>query len=111
MNSLAKRAERLPENAESIVTVPLPTGNGIRFYDRAIVVSEAEQFTVFSSTCPHLGCRINRSEGDEIVCPCHGSRFTCRGDLLHGPAGRGLQPLPFEVDRDRALLHITFQRP
>lgn len=111
MNSLAKRTEGLPENAEAIVTVPLPAGNGIQFYDRAIVVSEGKQLAVFSSTCTHLGCRINRSEGSEIVCPCHGSRYNLRGEVLRGPARRGLQPLTFELDRSHASLRIRVERP
>jgi Rieske Fe-S protein len=111
MSSLARRAAVIPENAETTVTIPLPAGTGIRFYDRAIVVSGDEQLAVFSSTCPHLGCRINRAEGSEIVCPCHGSRFSARGEVLHGPARRGLQPLQFELDRTRATLRITLERP
>jgi Rieske Fe-S protein len=111
MSSLARRAAVIPENAETTVTIPLPAGTGIRFYDRAIVVSGGEQLAVFSSTCPHLGCRINRAEGGEIVCPCHGSRFNDRGEVLHGPARRGLKPLQFDLNRTRATLRITLERP
>ena len=111
MNSLARRAAVMPENAETTVTIPLPAATGIRFCDRAIVISGGEQLAVFSSTCPHLGCRINRSEGNEIVCPCHGSRFNARGEVLRGPARRGLQPLQFELDRSGATLRITLERP
>ncbi|HEV2484604.1 MAG TPA: Rieske (2Fe-2S) protein [Terracidiphilus sp.] len=110
MNSLAKRAGVLPENAETTLTVPLTAGNGVRFYDRAIVIFGGEQLAVFSSTCPHLGCRINRTEGSEIVCPCHGSRFNTRGEVLRGPARRGLQPLRFELDQTGAALRITLER-
>jgi Rieske Fe-S protein len=111
MNSLARRAAVIPENAQTTVTIPLPAGTGIRFYDRAIVVSGSEQLAVFSSTCPHLGCRINRAEGSEIVCPCHGSRFNARGEVLRGPARHGLKPLQFALDRSRAMLRITLERP
>lgn len=107
MNSLAKRTGVLPESAESLLTVPLAAGYGIRFYDRAIVISGGERLAVFSSTCPHLGCRINRAEGREIVCPCHGSRFNARGEVLRGPARRGLLPLRFELDQTGAALRIT----
>lgn len=107
MNGLAKRTGGLPENAESILTVPLVAGNNIRFYDRAIVISGGERLAVFSSTCPHLGCRINRAEGNEIVCPCHGSRFNARGEALRGPAKHSLQPLRFELDQTGAKLRIT----
>ena len=41
--------------------------------------------------CPHLGCalRWNRTERT-WDCPCHGSRFTRDGQLLDGPADKGL---------------------
>jgi nitrite reductase/ring-hydroxylating ferredoxin subunit len=109
MNSLARRAGMIPENAETTLTVPIPAANEIRFYDRAIVVASSEGLEVFSSTCPHLGCRINRTEDREIVCPCHGSRFSERGELLHGPSRRALQSLPFEVDRANAMVRITLK--
>jgi glycine/D-amino acid oxidase-like deaminating enzyme/nitrite reductase/ring-hydroxylating ferredoxin subunit len=44
-----------------------------------------------SAACPHLGCIVhwNRSEGT-WDCPCHGSRFDCRGKVINGPANRDL---------------------
>ena len=37
--------------------------------------------------CPHLGCALkyNRAE-HSWDCPCHGSRFTERGELIDNPA-------------------------
>lgn len=109
MDSLARRSAEIPEAGETILTVPLPAAGRICFYDRAIVVADAEGIAVLSSICPHLGCRIDRTEGGEIVCPCHGSRYSLRGDLLHGPARRGLQPLHFEVDRANAVVRIALR--
>ncbi len=107
MNTLAKRTGTLPENTDRTETVPIAAGNGIRFYDKVIVIAGAEGMAVFSSTCPHLGCRINRAEGGELVCPCHGSRFNARGELLHGPAVRNLQSLPYELDQARSVLRVS----
>jgi len=106
MNRIARKVESLPENALTSLTIPRPGETEIRFYDRAIAVGNPEGAIVLSTSCPHLGCRINRMEGAELVCPCHGSRFSRHGKLLLGPAGRDLAVLRFSTDRARALLRI-----
>jgi Rieske Fe-S protein len=54
-------------------------------------------FVMFSSICPHLGCRFNLDDGkSKFACPCHGSQFTVYGEHVAGPAPRGLDPLPIE---------------
>ncbi len=53
-------------------------------------------FVVFSSVCPHLGCRYAwNGDAKRFICPCHGSQFSFVGEHLAGPAPRGLDPLPF----------------
>ncbi|MDE6880076.1 MAG: Rieske 2Fe-2S domain-containing protein, partial [Oscillospiraceae bacterium] len=42
---------------------------------------------VVDTRCPHLGCQLAWNPDEESWdCPCHGSRFDCRGKLLDGPA-------------------------
>jgi glycine/D-amino acid oxidase-like deaminating enzyme/nitrite reductase/ring-hydroxylating ferredoxin subunit len=49
------------------------------------------QLHVFSASCPHLGCVVAWNASDRTWdCPCHGSRFDCRGHAIQGPANRGL---------------------
>ena len=110
-DSLAKRAETIPEFSTRTVSVPLRAGDGIRFFDDAIVVrGDGGKLSVFSNVCTHLGCRITRTESNEIVCPCHGSRFDFRGQVLGGPARHSLTPLTFEVDAAASLLRIQMKK-
>lgn len=62
-------------------------------------------FVIFSSVCPHLGCRYNWSaDAKRFICPCHGSQFGVQGDHLAGPAPRGLDPLPLRESSGTAQI-------
>lgn len=109
MNHIARQAESIPENLESTTTVPWNAAQGVHFYEGMIVVNGPGEVAVFSSGCPHLGCRVNRTEGTELVCPCHGSRFDLSGRATRGPAGRRLRALPFTLDRTGGVLRVTLE--
>lgn len=62
-------------------------------------------YVIFSSICPHLGCRFEWSPAgfpNRFACPCHGSQFTREGVKISGPTPRGLDPLPFRDKNGQA---------
>lgn len=60
----------------------------------AVYKDESQNLHTFSAVCPHLGCVVQWN-GDEhsFDCPCHGSRFTCDGVVVNGPAMNGLEKI------------------
>jgi nitrite reductase/ring-hydroxylating ferredoxin subunit/uncharacterized membrane protein len=54
-----------------------------------LVLRAGESIFAIHDRCSHRGCSLSEGtvEGDEVVCACHGSRFSLRdGAVRHGPA-------------------------
>ncbi len=48
-----------------------------------------EKYYFISTKCPHLGCSLEWNQNELTWdCPCHGSRFDFRGNLINNPAMR-----------------------
>jgi glycine/D-amino acid oxidase-like deaminating enzyme/nitrite reductase/ring-hydroxylating ferredoxin subunit len=69
-----------------------------------------------SAKCPHLGCVVQWNSPEQTWdCPCHGSRFSAYGSVLHGPAVSGLAALEDdelqEIIRADAMPHPAGEQP
>lgn len=57
-------------------------------------LDDSGRLTRLSANCPHLGCVVHWNPFEKTWdCPCHGSRFTAEGKVLHGPATTDLKKL------------------
>lgn len=53
--------------------------------------SQGEIFRV-KPICQHLGCELSWNNLDKTWdCPCHGSRYTYKGELIYGPSVKNLE--------------------
>jgi Rieske Fe-S protein len=84
------------------------------FYDlqgNEILVRRGESgFQAFSSTCPHLGCRVHWMPQDQsFFCPCHRGVFDANGVAVSGPPADGhqnLYPVTLTVDEAGGVVYI-----
>ena len=54
--------------------------------------SEKDELFAVSVRCPHLGCTLEFNKTEKTwECPCHGSRFSYKGELLASPSQSSLK--------------------
>jgi glycine/D-amino acid oxidase-like deaminating enzyme/nitrite reductase/ring-hydroxylating ferredoxin subunit len=81
---------------DSASEIPLGSGAVVRRGRAPIAVyrDDAGVRHEMSAVCTHLGCIVHWNDVAKTWdCPCHGSRFEPRGDVLNGPAPVGLRPV------------------
>ncbi len=107
-DSVAERSKFLRSQSKPL-RIPLDIPQGVSFYGDVIVLHSEGQYKALSAHCTHLGCIVDRREGNHLVCPCHGSRYSLEGKVLKGPAIRDLTPLRFTINKKEKSLII--ERP
>jgi Rieske Fe-S protein len=104
-------ARRRKTSGKRSYRLPAPTTDGLSFHGPVILrASKDGEVTALSARCPHLGCLINQRDGENLVCPCHGSRFTLEGRVQQGPARVDLTPLSVRREPKNDSLVITAAR-
>ncbi len=64
--------------------------------------------TALYQTCPHLGCRVPECGTSQwFECPCHGSQYNRVGEKKGGPAPRGMDRFPMDVNAANELIVDT----
>lgn len=82
---------------------------------RVFVVRDGNgTFYAISAICTHLGCNVKWAgsiSGNDstmaIACPCHGSKFNRNGEVIEGPATKGLQRYRLELSDDKIIVDTS----
>ncbi len=82
----------------------------IKFKDEVLIlIKRKEKIETFSSTCTHLGCRVEWNPSEKkFKCPCHGAIFDENGKVLSGPAPSPLKKLTTEIKEDGIYIEVGF---
>ena len=63
----------------------------------AVYRDESGGLHAHSAKCTHLGCVVQWNDAEKSWdCPCHGSRFSAHGAVVHGPAVSALNAIDAE---------------
>jgi len=72
-----------------------------------IIHIDEDAYLALSPVCTHTGCFVVfEGLAEDIVCPCHGSRFSLGGAVLEGPATRPLALYSTRVDGDTLVVDL-----
>jgi cytochrome b6-f complex iron-sulfur subunit len=85
-----------------------------KVYSESILPEMQAGIVVLYQKCVHLGCRVPWCKTSQwFECPCHGSKYNRVGEKKGGPAPRGLDRFPAEVDGGQVTINtgIVVQGP
>lgn len=93
-------------DAKSLLEVAPGEGKIVRVKGQRLAVyrdQTTHALTALSPVCPHLGCHVKFNAAEKSWdCPCHGSRFTTKGEVINGPSMAGLKQVVVQDEGDTA---------
>lgn len=64
---------------------------------------DEDEFSAVLMYCTHKGCDL-RPNGNNLLCPCHGSEFSNTGKVLNPPAEKDLKIFQTVVDKQNIYI-------
>jgi Rieske Fe-S protein len=96
--------------APTSVSLKLPEQDGVYFHDDVILIRESGKVSALEARCTHLGCRIGGLRDEVLECPCHGSRYNLKGQVLKGPATGPLRKLSVAEESSGGMVTIMLDK-
>ena len=103
-NKLTLNTIQKNKRKQQVLTVE--NNKSVSFLNEYIVVRQDDKLSILSAHCTHLGCKINKAENGRLFCPCHGSEYDLEGNVLKGPAYKGLEKVAFKLSQDGTRIEI-----
>ncbi|HEX2027063.1 MAG TPA: Rieske 2Fe-2S domain-containing protein [Nitriliruptorales bacterium] len=70
-----------------------------------VILDNGKGLMALYQKCVHLGCRVPWCQSSQwFECPCHGSKYNRWGEWVGGPAPRGLDRFPSELEGDSLVV-------
>jgi Rieske Fe-S protein len=85
----------------------IPVGGGVILDEPAVVITQPTEGDVkaFTAICTHQGCLVSEVVNNEIICPCHQSKFSAvDGSVISGPATAPLTAAGVAVEGGSVVL-------
>lgn len=85
---MLEKMMHLDADAKSLAEVSEGEGKIVSAGDAKVAVARIDgELRTLDPTCTHMGCTVAWNAAEKSWdCPCHGSRFNTRGEVLNGPA-------------------------
>lgn len=85
-----------PRAIERLEQIARGSGRLVRHDGKALAVyrDENDNFHLLSPACTHAGCFVQWNDFEKTWdCPCHGGRYSAKGERLYGPPSADLKRL------------------
>lgn len=107
---LTVAATRVPELLQpggSLLLHPAAADAQGRPMSLLVANTTSQGLKAWDAYCPHAGCEVGWSDrDDQVICPCHLSRFSVTGAVQHPPARAGLDSYGARLSADRQTLIV-----
>jgi 3-phenylpropionate/trans-cinnamate dioxygenase ferredoxin component len=74
-----------------------------------LVANLGGMYYAIGNVCTHMGCHLSqgRIDGQNVICPCHGSTFDLKtGQLVKGPARKPEPSYPVKIEDGELLIVV-----
>jgi cytochrome b6-f complex iron-sulfur subunit len=95
-------------NAGNVKEFRVGSVNTVREMHGFVVRDDKAGALTLSWKCTHLGCTVPWVENEhQFHCPCHGSIFNTKGQVMAGPAPRPLDLYPSRVENNELVVDTS----